>query len=189
MKKTTAMFVMIGVTVAVMSAITAQADTLPLYELKLTLDQAGNVTLTNVTGAPLDVNYIHIESFGGNLDPLGWYSIADAVAADPGAVLAGLGPGTLSFNEVIAMPGFLAEYTVGGHAVFQPGAPWAYGQPVLGTPSIDDLDFHYRKPTTGGADSCLGVIEILSEEDEPIPEPGNLALVGLALLAVRRKRA
>ena len=148
-------------------------------QMTLTYDGSGNATLTNVSGSALNVDLYEIWSTGGNLDPVNWLSINDAVIADVVGVMGALGAGALSFGELSATVNLLADGNLSGSALFQDGAAWSIGQPIDPGTAIGDLTFYYTKPGVAG-DKFLGNI---------VPEPATLALLSLGgLLALVRRR-
>jgi hypothetical protein len=172
--------------VIALTALGAQADVLPYPAeggLVLTVDiPTGTATLTNASGAPLDVDGFEIVSSGGNLDPVAWNSIADQAVTDPLGVLAKLGAGGLSFGELTATTHVLAEGNLSNAGVFQPADPFAIGAPVLpGTACVCDLQFYYKTVQISG-DKYIGLVQV-------VPEPATIGLLGIGgLLALRRRR-
>jgi hypothetical protein len=148
--------------------------------MTLTFDGAGNATLTNNTGSAVNVDVYEIWSAGNNLDPVGWESIADAVVVRPLDVMNGLGAGALSFGELTATTGLLAEGNLSNSAAFQPAAAWSIGKPFDPGQTAEDLTFYYARPETPG-DKYLGEI---------VPEPATMGLlaVGGVLTLLRRRR-
>ena len=148
--------------------------------MTLTFDAGGNATLTNNTGAAVNVDAYEIWSTGGNCDPVGWVSIPDAIAINATAVIAALGTGALTSGEASATADLLAELNLSGAAVFQPGAPWSIGKPFSAGQGAGDLTFYYHRPETP-PDKYLGLI---------VPEPVTLTLLGIGGLAllIRRRR-
>ncbi len=135
-------------------------------DLTLWVDPDGTTYLYNTASSPVWFDGYQIASETNRLDPAGWISIADQVAADPFGIIPKLGAGALSFGEANPGPGNLAELNLGGVGVLQPGAKFAIGKPFLdGQPGAD---FFYR----GGI----------------LPEPSTwllAAMAGLGLLAFR----
>jgi hypothetical protein len=176
MTRTRILVVLIGVMTLVQAASVLGASP----ALKLLIDTDTNEAwIENVSATAVTVYGYEIRSIGGNLDPAGWESIADAEVTRPGDVTSQLGAAALSFHEGGANSGlYLGEASFIGEAVFQPGAPWSIGQPVLEA-SIADLAFTYLGPADVNPQS--GGIEL-------VPEPATLSLLSLGGLAVLRRR-
>ena len=131
-------FVAVATFVVLALALPSQAA-LIIDELAMTLtfDGVGNATLTNNTGAAVNVDVYEIWSAGNNCDPVGWESIADAVVNRPLEVMADLGSTALSFGELTATVGLLAEGNLSNSAAFQPAAPWSIGKPFSAGQTVD----------------------------------------------------
>lgn len=138
-------------------------------QITLWIDPDGTTYLNNATASPYWFDGYQIASQSNSLNPAGWISIADQVAANPLDVIGKLGAGALTFGEANPGPGNLAELNLGGRAILQPGTKFAIGKPFLRNPGTGD-DFFYK----GGI----------------VPEPSTFplaTLAGLGLLAFRQK--
>ena len=151
------------------------------------------VTLQNRTGAPIAFDgYTLACEVDGCLDPDGWVSISDSVAADASRVIADLGLGALSFGEAGTPSDHqLSELNIAGQAVLQPqrpGSPWTWslGYPIsLSFRELQDaIDSGALTMTFSGSRNVLGAPEC-------IPEPSSLALAAIGAagcgLFARRK--
>ena len=173
---------MVCVLILVAGAFTSQAGAVILPDPSLTLlidVNTGDTWLKNTSAGLLSFNGYEIWSAGGLLDPAGWYSIADAVVAQPVDVMLTLGVGALSFGEMMATPDLLTEVSLSNNATLQMGSMWYIGQPAPQA-SLADLSFFYHTQTSGG-DKYAGGIEI-------IPEPATLGLLAIGGLAMLRRR-
>ncbi|MFO0897403.1 MAG: PEP-CTERM sorting domain-containing protein [Pirellulales bacterium] len=152
--------------------------------LQIWVDPDGSAYLQNTTALPISFDRYQITSETNRLDPAGWNSVADYVAAgQQSEVIGALGAGALTFGEANPNVGNLAELNLGGVATLQAGAKFAIGKPFLDLNDPDSTaDFYFHGPGWDdlGADIVGGV-----------PEPSSFLLAGLAglgLLAFRRSR-
>ena len=171
--------------VLAMVAVTASAAILPGGQMKLAYYPDGTATLETTQLSAFDIDTYEIWSATNKLDPTdgtGWRSLGDWAATDPITLMNALGAGALSFGELAATTGLLAEGSLTGFARFQPASPFSIGKPIQNTvPPVSDLSFYYTKPSVAG-DKFIGVVEL-------IPEPATVALLaGGALTLVRRRR-
>jgi hypothetical protein len=97
--------------------------------LRIWWDPDGTTYLENTTDSPISFDGYQFESEAKGLDPVGWRSIADQVAADPLAVIAALGAGAISFGEANPGNSSLAELNIAGAATLQPRARFSIGKP------------------------------------------------------------
>lgn len=147
--------------------------------LQIWIDPDGTTYLENTTDNPISFDGYAIASENNRLDPVGWNSIADQVAADPLGMIGKLGAGALSFGEVKPGPGNLAELNLAGVATLAAHARFAIGKPFLdGQLGVNEVE--------GGVFYKVGGQPMVGEV---IPEPSTclLALMaGLGLLVFRR---
>ncbi|MFO0900711.1 MAG: hypothetical protein U0836_25055 [Pirellulales bacterium] len=149
--------------------------------LEIWVDPDGSSYLYNSTSSPISFDGYRIASETNRLDPVGWKSISDYVAGgqvgDVAAVIAGLGPGALSFGEASPGPGNLAELNLGSVGTLQGGAKFYIGKPFLDRQSPDSTaDFSYMPPSV--QNSQRGDI------GGGVPEPSNWLLATLAAVCV-----
>lgn len=131
--------------------------------------------LHNNTTSPISFDGYQIASETKQLDPLGWRSIADQVAADPLSCVDTLGAGCLAFGEANPNPSNLAELNLAGAATLQPDAKL-----YLGKPFGDGgywVDFYYKALGTPTSSEPQHLYI------QPVPEPASWLLAGLAGIA------
>jgi hypothetical protein len=148
--------------------------------LQIWIDPDGTTYLENTTAAPISFDGYQIASETNRLDPAGWISIADQVAADPLGIITKLGAGALAFGEANPGPGNLAELNVAGVATLAAHARFAIGKPFLdGQLGADDTaDLYYKvagQPGPSGPIILLGAI---------VPEPSTCLLAVMAVLGL-----
>ena len=148
--------------------------------IELHIEADGSTSFFNPGGESVSFDGYTIACEPGCLDPVGWVSISDAVAADLLGVIGSLGSGAVAFGEANPQQGNLSELNISGGATLQPGASWALGRPIAGTPSETN-----RLALTGALtltmssvdgtriDTCVG--------PACIPEPSTVVLAVLAL--------
>ncbi|MFO0901303.1 MAG: dockerin type I domain-containing protein [Pirellulales bacterium] len=108
-----------------------------------------------------------LDSSAGNLDPVGWRSIAEWVANDAGAVLTAIGPGGLSFGEASASPQTLAELNLAGAGQWAAGAAVSIGKPFRGMLQSDvpSIDFYFHR--LGVTEAIPGSLELVADPSTP----------------------
>ena len=103
--------------------------------LSLWVEADGSAYLWNPTDEARSFDGYQLASKSESLDPAGWKSIADYVAGGQSTdVISALGPGGLTFGEANPGPGNLAELSLSGGGVLQPGAKFAIGKPFKTLP-------------------------------------------------------
>jgi hypothetical protein len=127
-----------------------------------------------------------VNSENNGLDPAGWFSFGDWVAAEPLAVIAKYGAGALGMGEVPNISeGLLAELHGVGSVDLQPGDQINLGMPFK-DPFGTSFDATWRFHT-------LAAVNPVPGEIVKIPEPSSLILGGLGLVGLiglaRRRRA
>ncbi|MFO0896072.1 MAG: PEP-CTERM sorting domain-containing protein [Pirellulales bacterium] len=156
--------------------------------LALWIDPDGTTYLYNTTDAPISFDGYQIASETNRLDPVGWKSIADYVAAGQiSEVIAALGAGGLTFGEANPGAGNIAELNLGGVGTLQPHAKFSIGKPFLDTAVCTDgtADFFYK---VGGSPNG----GVAGDSFVNCPEPGSWLLVtlgGFGVLILRRSAA
>src|SRR5690242_18660159 len=96
---------LLAATIAMSAGETALASALQIW-----VDPDGSAYLQNTTALPISFDRYQIASETNRLDPAGWKSIADYVAAgQQSEVIGALGAGALTFGEANPGAGNLAE--------------------------------------------------------------------------------
>lgn len=148
--------------------------------LELWVEVDGTTYLHNTTAAPLSFDGYQIVSESGRLDPAGWKSIADQVAANPLDIISRLGAGALAFGEANPNAGNLAEVNLAGAATLPAGGKFSIGKPFLDFPAYFDADAFYKVPGETTARPMEGAF--------PEPSTWLLAVLAAVGLAVVRRR-
>lgn len=158
-------------------------------DLCLQVDPGLEATLLNPSNAPIAFDgYTLACEVDGCLDPNGWVSIVDSVAADASFVIAELGLGALSFGEAgVPNDHQLSELNIAGQAVLQPGATWRLGHPF----PLSARDLMQAVDSGALTFTLSGRGIVLQAGIECMPEPSSLALAAFGAagcgLFVRRK--
>ena len=140
----------------------------------------GTLTMGNGTSEPVEFDTYTLSCQGGCLDPDDWFSIHDAVLADPIAVMDGLGPAALTFGETHDATSFhLSELNLAGSATLQPGDRWSFGSPFGG--SLAQIRDWALGQQLGVSVAGNGVVIQSTIE---IPEPSTMALGGLCVISL-----
>jgi hypothetical protein len=187
-------------------------------QLTLVIARDGTASLSNRTAAPLIVDGYEVlakrpgvYAGDGTMNIGGWVGIADVARRAPETVVSQLGEDALGFAKTTSGRGYaVAELSISGQAVFQPGASWSIGQLFVPPPegvamrawyslllagavewdprrSMGFVNgFFYHSPDIGG-NKFEGAIAFEGESG-PLPEPATLALLGIGGLAVVLRR-